>query len=180
MRTDPTYQRLLAEAEAYRQETERIYQQINDMWAGQWYGPNPHGIGLVHYKSPPTMVYGTPHWQEGWSLFQGWAKKYDHHPLGNPPFGDTRWANEVHIKSHLFYRWEILQEAVQKGRLPVRAYYVAHCRRHAEIELEVTRLIIDWWHRRKVDWSPLLTPLRVADGPSIDREPHATNASAAG
>jgi hypothetical protein len=86
----------------------------------------------------PTDVMKTPDWQSGWRVLLGWIERHwpeRWDPAFSPltrdarPFASAWWANEVHIFSH----W-----LLPGGHTP----------RHADLEEEATRLILQWWNER--------------------------------
>jgi hypothetical protein len=89
----------------------------------------------------PASIWQTPNWEDGWRVLEAWVCRHqdmiyrrlelDVVP-GNSfrPRYDTTWEREVHIFSH-YLRLE-----------------GGHSERHATLEEEGTRLVLEWWNER--------------------------------
>jgi hypothetical protein len=87
----------------------------------------------------PVLVRQTPNWEDGWRVLEAWVCRHPDLPPGGwaggsfRPRYDTTWAREVHIFSHYLH--------ALRGDS-------GHTLRHAAIEEEGTRLVLEWWNER--------------------------------
>jgi hypothetical protein len=100
-------------------ELEERYERISQAWAN---------------SEIPQFVRDTPDWQSGWKIVQDWVYRHATRlgwPNASAPLqASTRavWCHEVHIMSHMF----------NEGG--------GHSAKHAAIEEEGTRLVLEWWN----------------------------------
>jgi hypothetical protein len=122
------------------------YNRLAKLWAG---------------SDLPHSIWKTPDWESGYSLLLDWyecrskqldwpsgrtsKERFFGWPSRQPPLGQERdhrpsyeatWAHEVHVFSHILNP--------DSG----------HSLRHAAIEEEGARLVLQWWNERPQDQAP--------------------------
>jgi hypothetical protein len=112
--------------ERYIAEMHERYERINRMWAD---------------TDLPAVVRQTPNWEDGWRVVIAWVAREQGLPPPTRdqsfrPRRDTNWAREIHIWAHFLH-------ALPGGGGG------GHTTRHAELEEEGTRLVLDWWRGRQ-------------------------------